>query len=115
MGKRVALFPPRRVDGVIGASTMKAVHSAWLAALVLAGCASSPEPGSVRIVNDANLVRDCKVIGTVSDNDMEDLQKKAARVGGNTALLTPEREATGGYFGLQKYMTADVYQCDGAK
>jgi len=88
------------------------IRAGWLAAVVLAGCASS-EPIRVRVVEDKNLVRDCKVLGTVSDNDMGDLQKKAARVGGNTALLTPERETKGGYFGLQKYMTADVYQCDG--
>jgi len=90
------------------------IRAGWLATVVLAGCASS-EPIRVRVVEDKNLVRDCKVLGTVSDNDMGDLQKKAARVGGNTALLTPERETKGGYFGLQKYMTADVYQCDGAK
>jgi hypothetical protein len=66
----------------------------------------------VRVVQDENLVSGCKVLGTVSDNEMEDLQKKAAKVGANTALLTPERETKGGYFGLQKYMTADVYQCD---
>ncbi len=93
----------------------KVVRGAWAAALLLAGCASAPEPARVRIVNDPSLVRDCKVIGTVSDNDMEDLQKKAAKIGGNAALMTPERKAKGGYFGVQDYMTADVYQCDGAK
>lgn len=96
-------------------TTTRIIRWAGLAALLLAGCASAPEPGRVRIVNDANLVRDCKVIGTVSDNNMEDLQKKAARVGGNAVLLTPEREAKGGFFGLEKYMTADVYQCNGTK
>ena len=93
----------------------KVARGAWVAALLLAGCASAPEPARVRIVNDPSLVRDCKVIGTVSDNDMEDLQKKAAKIGGNAALMTPERKAKGGYFGVQDYMTADVYQCDGAK
>ena len=92
--------------------TTTPIRTGWLLALVLAGCASAPEPLRVRVVQDKNLVSGCKVLGTVSDNDMGDLQKKAARVGGNTALLTPERETTGGYFGLQKYMTADVYQCD---
>ena len=92
--------------------TTKLIRTGWLLALVLAGCASAPEPVRVRVVQDKNLVSGCKVLGTVSDNDMGDLQKKAAEVGGNTALLTPERETKGGYFGLQKYMTADVYQCD---
>jgi hypothetical protein len=69
----------------------------------------------VRVVDDANLVRGCQVIGTVADNDLEDLQKKAARVGGNVALLTPKRVSKGGYFGLQDYMTADVYRCDATR
>jgi hypothetical protein len=83
-----------------------------LIALVLVGCGSST-PVRVRVVSDASLVRSCQVLGTVSDNELEDLQKKAARVGGNVALLTPERKAKGGYFGLQDYMTADVYKCAG--
>ena len=90
----------------------RTIGTSCLLALVLAGCASSgPDPGTVRVVQEKDAVRDCKVLGTVSDDNMGDLQKKAAKVGGNTALLTPEREAKGGYFGLQKYMTADVYQC----
>lgn len=84
--------------------------------LVLVGCASSSnEAGRVRVVNDATLVRGCQVIGTVADNELEDLQKKAARLGGNVALLTPQRVSKGGYFGLQDYMTADVYRCQGGR
>ena len=93
----------------------KAIGKVWVVMMFLAGCASAPEPARVRIVNDPSLVRDCKVIGTVADNDMEDLQKKAARVGGNAVLMTPERKTKGGYFGVQELMTADVYQCDGTK
>lgn len=100
---------------------MKSRHMAsiWVAALFLAGgCASSEEhssvqAGRVQVVSEAEKVRGCKVLGTVADNDMEDLQKKAAKVGGNVALLTPQRTAKGGYFGLQDYMTADVYKCEG--
>ena len=51
----------------------------------------------------------------VADNELEDLQKKAARVGGNVALLTPQRKSKGGYFGVQDYMTADVYRCEAAR
>lgn len=91
------------------------IVSECLIALVLAGCASSAPVVRVRVVSDANLVRGCQVLGTVSDNELEDLQEKAARIGGNVALLTPERKAKGGYFGLQDYMTADVYQCEGAR
>ena len=93
------------------------VASAWLAALVLmGGCASSGETSKieasrVRVVTDMEMVRGCQVIGTVADNEMEDLQKKAARAGGNVALLTPQRKAKGGFFGVQDYQTADVYKC----
>ena len=80
--------------------------------LLFAGCASSsPDAATVRVVNDAKLVSTCQVLGTVADNEFEDLQKKAARLGGDVALMTPERKAKGGYFGVQDYMTADVYRC----
>jgi starvation-inducible outer membrane lipoprotein len=83
--------------------------------LSLASCASTPKPPAVLVVNDENRVRGCRVLGTVADNELEDLQKKAARLGGNVVLLTPQRKAKGGYFGVQDYMTADVYQCEGAR
>jgi len=91
----------------------------WLPALMLAGgCASTGESAKieaakVRVVSDTDQVRGCQVLGTVADNEIEDLQKKAARLGGNVALLTPQRSAKGGYFGLQDYKTADVYKCEG--
>lgn len=91
------------------------IVSACLMALVVAGCASSAEPARVRVVNDESLARGCRVLGTVADNELEDLQRKAARLGGNVALLTPQRKSKGGSFGLQDYMTADVYQCEGVR
>ena len=97
--------------------SVKQVAAVGLMSLIVTGCASAPkekEVASIRVVTDASLVRDCRVLGTVADNDFEDLQKKAARLGGNIALLTPERPAKGGYFGLQDYATADVYRCEGA-
>ena len=99
--------------------TMRVVAVGLLAAAA-GGCASGPKEVSsadaarVRVVNDASQVRGCQVLGTVADNDFEDLQRKAAKVGGNVALMTPERKAKGGYFGLQDYMTADVYRCSTA-
>src|SRR5215467_4314420 len=81
--------------------------------LALAACASPPRPVSVLVVEDAERVRGCRPLGTVSDDQLEDLQKKAARLGGNVALMTPQRKSKGGYFGLQDYMTADVYSCQG--
>jgi hypothetical protein len=94
-------------------------RAVWLAALVLAGgCASSGEiskveAAKVRVVTETEMVRGCQVLGTVADNELEDLQRKAAKLGGNVALLTPQRTSKGGYFGLQDYKTADVYKCEG--
>ena len=86
---------------------------AGLFTLIVAGCASAPPPpAGVLIVEDASRVNGCRALGTVSDDALEDLQKKAAKLGGNVALMTPQRTAKGGYFGLQDYKTADVYRCD---
>jgi hypothetical protein len=104
-----ARYYPEKQEG----DTMRRL-SPWLVAVILAGCASSPKPVAVRVVDDENLVRGCQVLGTVSDDQLEDLQKKAARIGGNVTLLTPQRKSKGGYFGLQDYMTADVYRCEAA-
>ena len=82
--------------------------------LALAACASPPKPVSVLVVEDAERVRGCHPLGTVADNELDDLQKKAARLGGNVALMT-QRKSKGGYFGLQEYMTADVYRCEGSR
>jgi hypothetical protein len=51
-----------------------------MAMLLAGGCGSSSgnspkiQPASVRVVNDANLVSGCQVLGTVADNEFEDLQ-----------------------------------------
>ena len=74
-----------------------------------------PQPRSATHDDKEDSVRGCRVLGTVADNELDDLQKKAARLGGNVALLTPERKSKGGYFGLQDYMTADVYLCEGSR
>jgi hypothetical protein len=83
--------------------------------LLAAACASADkdryEAARVRVATTPDDVRGCTLVGTVADNELEDLQKKAARVGGNTALLRPDRWTKGGYFGLQDYQTADVYRC----
>ena len=91
----------------------RAIVAAAAFALLVAGCASAPPPpASVLIVEDASRVNGCRALGTVSDDVLEDLQKKAAKLGGNVALMTPQRKAKGGYFGLETYMTADVYHCE---
>lgn len=90
------------------------IVSASLVTVAVAGCASAPPPpAGVLVVEDETRVRGCRALGTVADNDFTDLQKKASRLGGNVALMTPQRKTKGGYFGLEEYMTADVYHCEG--
>jgi hypothetical protein len=89
-------------------------------ALVLAGCGSSGStttttPAGVLVVNDESRVRGCRPLGTVADNELDDLQKKAARLGGNVVLMTPQQTSKGGYFGLQEYMTGDAYRCEASR
>jgi hypothetical protein len=86
------------------------IVGAGLLTAVLSGCATNP--ASVLVVEDPERVKGCRPVGTVSDNELKDLQRKAAEAGGNVALMTPDRKAKGGYFGMQEYMTADVYRCD---
>jgi hypothetical protein len=92
------------------------ISSSFIALVLAGGCASSGDiskmdAARVRVVSETDPVHSCRMLGTVADNEIEDLQKKAVRIGGNVALLTPQRAAKGGYFGLQDSMTADVYQC----
>jgi hypothetical protein len=91
----------------------RGIMCASLFALSMAGCASTPPaPAGVLVVDDASRVSGCRALGTVADDVLDDLQKKAAKLGGNVALMTPQRTSKGGYFGLQDYMTADVYRCE---
>jgi len=83
-----------------------------LSALALGACGSTPKPAGVLVVSEESRVRGCRVLGTVADDELNDLQKKAARLGGNVVLLTPERKSKGGYLGLQDYMTGDAYHCE---
>jgi hypothetical protein len=88
------------------------VSTCLLASLGGACATAPPKPEGVLVVEDESRVRGCRALGTVSDDALDDLQKKAARLGGNVALMTPQRKTKGGYFGLQDYMTADVYRCE---
>jgi hypothetical protein len=88
------------------------IASAALSALALGACGSTTKPAGVLVVSEESRVRGCRVLGTVADNELGDLQKKAARLGGNAVLLTPERKSKGGYFGLEDYMTGDAYHCE---
>jgi hypothetical protein len=97
--------------------SIRGILCASFFALSMAGCVTTtaPPPAGVLVVDDASRVSGCRALGTVADNELDDLQKKAAKLGGNVALMTPQRTSKGGYFGLQDYMTADVYRCEAAQ
>ena len=100
----------RRYDArLVGTNDYKDIQGADVV-IVTAGVPR--KPGMSR---DDLLGINAKIVGTVADNEMDDLQKKAAELGGNVALMTPQRKAKGGYFGMQDYMTADVYKCEYSK
>ena len=100
----------------------KLIASVGVLAVAFTGCASTSEEerariARVRIVNNAEAVRGCHQIGSVTDEDMQDLQKKAARLGGDVALVTVQSQSRGtfgtygGGYGVRTYTTAEVYQC----
>jgi hypothetical protein len=90
-------------------------------ALALAGCASTSSEertraAKVRIVKDADAVRGCDPLGSVTDDDIQDLQLKASRLGANMALVILQSPGTRGpYSGFRTYTTADVYRCGSAR
>jgi hypothetical protein len=100
------------------------IASVGLLAVAFAGCASMSDEerariARVRIVNNADSVRGCQPIGSVTDDDMQDLQKKAARLGGDIALVTMQSQgsrgafnAYGGGYRSRTYTTAEVYRCE---
>jgi starvation-inducible outer membrane lipoprotein len=97
--------------------------------MLSAACASTPHSDAdkarvarVRVVNSTEFVRGCQPIGSVTDDDIEDLQKKAARLGGDVAVVTLQQQRTGASFGayggafrMRTYTTAEVYRCSGAQ
>jgi len=91
-------------------------------ALVLVACAATSseeqaQAAKVRVVTSSDFVRGCDWIGTITDNEIPDLQKKAARLGGNVALVTMQTQGGRGGFGYSSgtYTTADVYRCGGGR
>jgi len=114
---RTGTFVPVAYGGPASATALAVL------ALALAGCAptSSEErtrAARVRVVKDADAVRGCEPIGSVTDDDIQDLQMKAARLGGNVALVTLQSPGGGGaYSGLRfrTYTTADVYRCGSSR
>ena len=100
--------------------SLSRVASACLIGLVLVGCAKTmsdeekANAARVRITNNPELTRGCTFVGMASDDDMQDLQRKAFRLGGNIALVTFQSQRASPY-SLQTYTTAEVYRCEGTR
>jgi hypothetical protein len=87
----------------------KEIVSAWLTGLVLVGCAKamSDEAARVRITNTPEIARGCAFVGMASDDSITDLQGKAARLGGDVAVVTMQTQGARGV----TYTTVEVFRC----
>src|SRR6059036_4180598 len=100
---------------------MRRIASACLIGWTLTGCASAlpgeqiADAARVRVTTDRALARGCTFVGMASDTSETDLQRKAAWLGGNLALVTLEsleaRAAASWYESVAT--TAEVYRCEG--
>jgi hypothetical protein len=102
---------------------MRKMASAWLTGLILTGCATAlpgeqmADAARVRVTNDRALARDCDFVGMASDTSETDLQRKAAWLGGDLAVVTMDsqeaRASTSWYKSVTT--TAEVFRCEGAQ
>jgi hypothetical protein len=81
--------------------------------LCLMGCSAS-KASHVRI--SMTPVDGCEYMGTVTDDNIDDLQRKAAKLGGDTAVVIMQREGARSGPGFQRfsygtYTTAEIYRC----
>src|SRR6266850_7285866 len=101
---------------------MRRMTAACFIGSILAGCTTAlpgeqpADAASVRVTVDRELARGCTFVGMASDTSETDLQRKAAWLGGNLALVTLEsqkaRASTSWY--KSATTTAEVFRCEGA-
>ena len=104
-------------------TTSAAIASVGLLGWLLAGCATtlSAEDESnaarVRITIDRELARGCEFIGIASASNEKDLQRKAAWIGGDVAVITPESQETRASTSWYRSVTSttEVYRCERAR
>jgi hypothetical protein len=104
-------------------STPAALASVWLLGWLLAGCATTltaedeSNAAKVQVTIDHDLTRGCEFMGMASANNEKDLQRKAALIGGDVAVITQEsqeaRSSTSWYQSVTS--TTEVYRCEGAR
>jgi hypothetical protein len=98
-------------------------------ALIVAGCASAAardeekaRAARVRIVANPETVNGCQPLGSVTDDDIPDLQRKVLRMGGDIGLVTVQSQGSSGAFGSsgggfrsRTYATVEVHRCEGTR
>jgi hypothetical protein len=102
---------------------MRRLASACLTGLILSGCATAlpgeqlADAARVRVTTDRTLARDCAFVGMVSDTSETDLQRKAAWLGGDLAVVTLASQETRASTSWYKSVTttAEVFRCEGAQ
>src|SRR5262249_6992430 len=97
---------------------MRRVFAAVALGLLFAGCttalpgAGPADAARVRITNDRELPGDGAFLGRASDEDDTNLQRKAAWLGGDIAVVTPaSQEARANPQRRSVTTTAEVFRC----
>jgi hypothetical protein len=97
--------------------------SAWLIGLFFAGCATAmsdeerAEAARVQITIDREIARGCTFVGMASADNESDLQRKAAWLGGDVAVVTRESQearASTSWYRSVTY-TTEVFRCKGTR
>ncbi len=95
----------------------------YLIGVILTGCATAmsdqeaAEAARVRITIDRELVRGCTFLGVASDTSDTNLQRKAAWLGGDVAVVTlgsQEARASSSWYSSIR-TTAEVFRCEGTR
>ena len=100
---------------------MRRSASVCLIGWILAGCASAlpgeqlADAARVRVTTDRQLARGCMFIGMASDTSETDLQRKAAWLAGDVALITTDSQEARASTAWYRSVTtaAEVYRCGG--
>ena len=103
--------------------TPATIVSAWLIGSLLAGCATTlsaedeANAAGVKVTIDRELAHDCTFIGMASADSEKDLQRKAAWIGGNVAVITTESQEARASAAWYRSVTSttEVYRCEGAR
>jgi hypothetical protein len=100
-----------------------AIVPACLLGLLLAGCVTAlpgedlADAARVRVTTDRELARDCAFLGMASDTSETALQRKAAWLGGDVAVVTlasqEARADTSWYKSVTS--TAEVFRCEAVR